>query len=55
MNAKQIIGGVGLTVEIDEAKIGQRKYNCGGVVDGQWVFGAICRETADFFGGCGES
>ncbi|XP_070071079.1 uncharacterized protein [Drosophila takahashii] len=48
-NAKQIIGGDGLTVEIDETKIGRRKYNCGRVVDGQWVFGGICRETGDFF------
>jgi len=28
-------------VEIDEAKIGKRKYNCGRIIRGQWVFGAI--------------
>ena len=43
------IGGVGLTVEIDESKFGKRKYSRGHLVEGQWVFGGICRETRDFF------
>ena len=35
-------------VEIDE-KFGRRKYNRGGVVEGQWVIGGICRETKESF------
>ena len=36
-------------VEIDKSKFGKRKYNVGRVVEGQWVFGGICRESRDFF------
>jgi hypothetical protein len=36
-------------VEINEAKFGKRKYNRGQVVDGNWVFGGICRETKNIF------
>ena len=43
------IGGEGKTVEIDEPKFGRRKYNVGRLVEGQWVFGGICRETREFF------
>ena len=43
------IGGKGKTVEIDESKFGRRKYNVGRLVEGQWVFGGICRETREFF------
>ena len=44
-----MIGGTGLTVEIDESKFGKRKYNKGRLVEGQWVVGGICRETGDVF------
>lgn len=43
------IGGFGYVVEIDETKVGKRKYNRGHRVEGQWVFGGICRETGDVF------
>jgi len=39
----QILGGSGVVVEIDEAKVGHRKYNRGRWVDGCWVFGGFER------------
>lgn len=42
------IGGVGKTVEIDESKIGKRKYNRGRRVEGQWVFGGVERESSKY-------
>ena len=35
------IGGPGKTVQIDESKLGKRKYHRGHRVEGQWVFGGI--------------
>lgn len=43
------IGGTGKIVEIDESKIGRRNLNVRRSVEGQWVFGALCRETRDCF------
>jgi hypothetical protein len=43
------IGGPGLTVEIDESKFGKRKFQKGRLIEGQWVFGGICRETKEIF------
>lgn len=39
------IGGSGKTVEIDECKIGKRKYNRGRYKDGVWVLGIIEIQT----------
>jgi len=38
---REKLGGSGKIVEIDESKIGKRKYHRGQVVEGQWVFGGI--------------
>ena len=54
-SAKQFtlnIGGINLTVEIDESKFGKTKKvkgHKGRWNKGQWVFGGICRETGEFF------
>ena len=36
-----VIGGAGITVEIDETKLGKRKYHRGHQVDGVWVLVGI--------------
>lgn len=41
----QIIGGDNIVVEIDETKLGKRKYNRGHRVDGVWVIVGIERQT----------
>lgn len=38
-----IIGGEGIVVEIDETKMGKRKYNRGRHVDGAWIVGGVER------------
>ncbi|KYN00044.1 hypothetical protein ALC62_02638 [Cyphomyrmex costatus] len=43
------LGGPGRTVEIDEAKIGHRKYNRGRLVKGNWIFGGFERESKKVF------
>lgn len=44
-----ITGGENTTVEIDEPKFGKRKYHKGHHVEGQWVFGGVCRESGAAF------
>jgi transposase-like protein len=39
----QVIGGPGIVVEIDETKLGKRKYNRGHRVDGVWIVVGIER------------
>ena len=43
------IGGEGKIVEIDESKFGKRKFSVGRLIEGQWVFGGVCRETRSCF------
>ncbi|XP_028394432.1 uncharacterized protein LOC114527774 [Dendronephthya gigantea] len=43
------IGGPGKVVQIDESKIGKRKYHKGHRVEGQWVFGGIENESRKSF------
>jgi len=42
------LGGPG-RIEIDEAKIGKRKYNRGRLVKGHWIFGGYERESKKIF------
>ncbi|XP_071653090.1 uncharacterized protein [Temnothorax longispinosus] len=39
------LGGPNIIVEIDEAKIGKRKYNRGRIIEGKWIFGGYERGT----------
>jgi hypothetical protein len=41
------IGGPGHVVQIDETKIGKRKYHKGRLVEGQWILGLIDETTND--------
>ena len=43
------IGGPGIIVQIDESKVGKRKYHRGYRVEGQWVFGGIEEESRKCF------
>lgn len=43
------IGGPGQTVEIDETLMSTRKNHCGRVLNQQWLFGGVCRETKKKF------
>ena len=43
------LGGPGVTIELDEAKFGKRKYNKGSYRNGQWVLGAVDRNTGQCF------
>ena len=45
----QKLGGIGKRVQIDESKIGKRKYHRGHLVEGQWVFGGIEEDSRKSF------
>jgi hypothetical protein len=49
VETSQKIGGPNTVVEIDESKIGWRKYNRGYPVIGQWVFGGVERWSGRTF------
>lgn len=48
-----VIGGPGMTVEVDESLVFKRKGNVGRMLANEisetWVFGGICRETGEAF------
>lgn len=46
-----VIGGEGIIVELDESKLGKRKYNRGHHVEGVWILGGVERtaERKTFF------
>ena len=46
---REKIGGPGKLVQIDESKIGKRKYHRGHVMEGQWVFGGIEEDSRKSF------
>ena len=46
---REKLGGSGKVIQIDELKIGKRKYHHGHVVEGQWVFGGIEEESRKCF------
>ena len=41
-----VIGGEGIVVEIDECKLGKRKFNRGHRVEGLWILGGVERTDA---------
>ena len=43
------MGGEGKTVQIDEAKFGNREYHRGRMITGNWVFGGIQEDTKEMF------
>lgn len=43
-----MIGGENIIVEIDESKIGRRKYNCGRMVEGSWIIGMVERNEPGY-------
>jgi hypothetical protein len=43
------LGGEGVRVQIDQTKVGKRKYHRGHLVEGQWVFGAIEEDSRKCF------
>lgn len=50
--AERNLSGVGrhnCIVEVDETKMGKLKYERGCIVEGQWVFGSIERDTGNCF------
>lgn len=42
------LGGPNCIVEIDESKVGKRKYNKGRLVDGHWLLSMVERGTGRF-------
>ena len=48
-NKREKIGGKGKTVQIDDSKVGKRKYHRGHHVEGQWVFSGIEQDSRKCF------
>jgi len=46
---KDLLGGIGEVVEIDECRIGRRKYERGRIVEELWILGMIhCGHPANY-------
>ncbi|XP_064095722.1 uncharacterized protein LOC135207801 isoform X2 [Macrobrachium nipponense] len=48
-NNNNKIGGANQTVELNQAEFGRKKCSVRHIVEGQWAFGGICRDTRQFF------
>ncbi len=49
MSDSQVIGGVGISVQIDESLFSKRKNHCGRILPAQWVLGGVESDSKNCF------